>query len=82
MTFGRGSHRLGPSVATSAPVSSERRGDTVRRILVFFRPYRRQIAVVVLAIVILYAGGLFTTLAMRKPVLARVSPDRSVMRTL
>jgi hypothetical protein len=34
---------------------------------------------VVLVIVILYAGGLLTALSMRKPVLARVAPDRSVM---
>jgi cytochrome c oxidase accessory protein FixG len=35
--------------------------------------------IVVLAIVVLYAGGLLTALSMRKPLLARVSPDRSVM---
>jgi cytochrome c oxidase accessory protein FixG len=35
--------------------------------------------VVVLVIVLLYGAGLFTALSMRKPVLARVSPDRSVM---
>jgi cytochrome c oxidase accessory protein FixG len=38
--------------------------------------------VVVLLVLVFYAGGLFTALAMRKPVLARVSPDRSVMYRL
>src|SRR5256885_6528741 len=65
MTFGRGSHRLGPSVATSAPVSSERRGHTVRRILVFFRPYRRQIAVVVVAILITSLLGLINPILLK-----------------
>ena len=33
------------------PVPPERRGQTIRRILVFFRPYRPQIAVVLVAII-------------------------------
>ncbi len=40
----------GPS-ADFEPVPKERRGRTVRRILAFFRPYRPQIAVVLVAII-------------------------------
>jgi len=65
MTFGRGSHRLGPSVATGAPVSAERRGHTVRRILVFFRPYRQQIAVVLVAIVATSLLGLINPILLK-----------------
>ena len=50
MSFGRGAHRVGPSITTTINVPPERRGHTVRRILRFFRPYRKQIAVVVVAI--------------------------------
>jgi cytochrome c oxidase accessory protein FixG len=35
--------------------------------------------IVVLLVLLGYAGGLFTALAMRKTILARVAPDRSVM---
>jgi ATP-binding cassette subfamily B protein len=65
MTFGRGSHRLGPSLATTAPVSAERRGHTVRRILVFFRPYRAQVAVVVVAILVTSLLGLINPILIK-----------------
>jgi ATP-binding cassette, subfamily B, bacterial len=63
--FGRGSHRLGPSVATTAPLSAERRGHTVRRILVFFRPYRKQVAVVVVAILTTSLLGLINPILLK-----------------
>ena len=65
MSFGRGSHRVGPSIATTAPVSPERRGHTVRRILVFFRPYRTQIAVVLVAIVSTSLLGLINPILLK-----------------
>jgi ATP-binding cassette subfamily B protein len=65
MTFGRGSHRLGPSLATRDPVSAERRGHTVRRILVFFGPYRKQIAVVLVAIVATSLLGLINPILLK-----------------
>ena len=30
MSFGRGAHRVGPSIATRAPVPTQRQGHTVR----------------------------------------------------
>jgi len=65
MTFGRGSHRLGPSLATTAPVSPERRAHTVRRILVFFGPYRKQIAVVLVAIIATSLLGVINPLLLK-----------------
>jgi ATP-binding cassette subfamily B protein len=65
MTFGRGSHRLGPSLATSAPLSAERRGHTVRRILRFFRPYRAQVAIVVVAILTTSLLGLINPILLK-----------------
>src|SRR3954451_21641307 len=50
MSFGRGSHRIGASITTKTPVSADRRGHTVRRILKIFRLYRAQVAIVVVAI--------------------------------
>jgi ATP-binding cassette subfamily B protein len=47
--FGGGHFGGGPS-ADFEPVPRERRGRTIRRILTFFRPYRPQIAVVLVAI--------------------------------
>ncbi len=40
------------------PVPKERRGQTIRRILVFFRPYRPQVAVVLVAILLTSFIGL------------------------
>ncbi len=58
MSFGRGGpNRLmpGPEADTVPP---ERRGRTVRRILAFFRPYRPQLSVVLVAILVTSALGL------------------------
>jgi ATP-binding cassette subfamily B protein len=65
MSFGRGSHRLGPRVTTSRPLSPERRGHTVRRILAFFRPYRAQVAVVVVAILTTSLLGLINPILLK-----------------
>jgi len=65
VSFGRGSHRLGPSVATTAPLSPERRGHTVRRILAFFRPYRLQVGVVVVAILTTSLLGLVNPILLK-----------------
>jgi ATP-binding cassette subfamily B protein len=46
-------------------VSAERRGHTVRRILVFFRPYRKQIGVVVVAIIATSLLGLINPILLK-----------------
>jgi ATP-binding cassette subfamily B protein len=48
---GRGGLFGGGPSADFEPVPKERRGRTIRRILAFFRPYRPQIAVVLVAII-------------------------------
>jgi ATP-binding cassette, subfamily B, bacterial len=65
MSFGRGAHRVGPSISTTAPVSPERRGHTTRRILQFFRPYRKQIAIVVVAILTTSLLGLINPILLK-----------------
>jgi len=58
MSFGRGGpNRLMPGPETDT-VPPERRGRTVRRILAFFRPYRPQLSVVLVAILVTSALGL------------------------
>ena len=47
---GRGGFFGGGPTPDFEPVPKERRGQTIRRILVFFRPYRPQVAVVLVAI--------------------------------
>jgi ATP-binding cassette subfamily B protein len=54
---GSGVFGSGPS-ADFEPVPKERRWHTVRRILVFFRPYRPQVAVVLVAILVTSIIGL------------------------
>ncbi len=54
---GRGMFGSGPS-DDFVPVPKERRGQTIRRILVFFTPYRGQIAVVLVAILLTSFIGL------------------------
>jgi len=49
---------FGGPVADFDPVPKERRGQTIRRILVFFKPYRPQIAVVLGAILVTSFLGL------------------------
>jgi ATP-binding cassette, subfamily B, bacterial len=65
MSFGRGSHRVGPSITTTANVPRERRGHTTRRILKFFRPYRRQIAIVVVAILLTSLLGIINPILLK-----------------
>ena len=43
---------------TISPVPKERRGRTIRRIVAFFRPYRPQVAVVLVAILLTSLIGL------------------------
>ena len=52
MSFGRGARPGRFSAGDFEPVPRERRGQTVRRIAGFFRPYRRQVLVVVVSIVV------------------------------
>jgi ATP-binding cassette, subfamily B, bacterial len=54
---GRGMFSGGPA-DDFVPVPKERRGQTIRRILVFFKPYRPQIAVVLAAILLTSFIGL------------------------
>jgi ATP-binding cassette, subfamily B, bacterial len=64
MGFGRGGGRgrFGMPPEEGARVPKERRARTVRRIVVFFRPYRLQIAVVVTAILATSLLGLINPL--------------------
>ena len=47
------------------PVPKERRGQTIRRIVVFFRPYRTKVAVVLVAIVATSLIGLINPLLLK-----------------
>jgi ATP-binding cassette, subfamily B, bacterial len=55
---GRGGMFGGGPIQDFTPVPKERRGQTLRRILAFFRPYRPQIAVVLVAILLTSLIGL------------------------
>ena len=61
---GRGGMFGGP-VPDFDPVPKERRGQTIRRILVFFKPYRPQIAVVLVAILITSFLGLINPILLK-----------------
>src|SRR5690349_1153995 len=61
---GRGGMFGGP-VPDFEPVPKERRGQTIRRILVFFKPYRPQIAVVLVAILITSFIGLINPILLK-----------------
>jgi ATP-binding cassette subfamily B protein len=65
VSFGRAGHGLRPRVATTVPVPPERRGETVRRILSFFRPYRLQVAIVVVAILTTSLLGLINPILLK-----------------
>ncbi len=52
----------GRSQAPSQPVPKERRAQTIRRIAAFFRPYRPQVAIVFVAIIITSLLGLINPL--------------------
>jgi ATP-binding cassette subfamily B protein len=61
MGFTRGGHRgFGPSVSVddAKPLTRERRAHTIRRIAEFFRPYRLQVAFVLLTIIVTSLLGL------------------------
>jgi ATP-binding cassette, subfamily B, bacterial len=55
---GGGGRMFGGPSRDFEPVPKERRGQTIRRILVFFKPYRPQVAVVLVAILITSFLGL------------------------
>jgi cytochrome c oxidase accessory protein FixG len=57
----------------------ERLGELRERSWFYRMGIRDAKRVIVLAIVAIYAGGLFTAIAMRRDVLVRVSPDRSTL---
>src|SRR5690349_1177651 len=61
---GRGGMFGGP-VPDFEPVPKERRGQTIRRILVFFKPYRPQVAVVLVAILITSFIGLINPILLK-----------------
>ena len=61
---GRGG-MFGGAVPDFEPVPKERRGQTVRRILVFFKPYRPQIAVVLAAILVTSFLGLVNPILLK-----------------
>src|SRR5690349_6222107 len=61
---GRGGMFGGP-VPDFEPVPKERRGQTIRRILVFFKPYRPQVAVVLVAILITSFLGLINPILLK-----------------
>jgi ATP-binding cassette subfamily B protein len=62
--FGRG-HGFGRSGEDFTRVPKERRGHTLRRIVVFFRPYKAQIAVVLAAILLTSTIGLVNPLLLK-----------------
>ncbi|HET9519639.1 MAG TPA: ABC transporter ATP-binding protein [Candidatus Limnocylindrales bacterium] len=62
--FGRG-HGFGRTAEDFQRVPKERRGHTLRRIVVFFRPYKAQIAVVLAAILLTSTIGLVNPLLLK-----------------
>ena len=62
----RGGRRTftGPS-RDFTPVPKERRGQTIRRIAAFFRPYRIQVGVVLFAIIVTSILGLLNPLLLK-----------------
>ena len=62
---GRGASRIGGPVNPGQPVPRERRGRTVRRIAGFFKPYRLQVGVVLVAIVFTSFLGLINPLLLK-----------------
>ena len=59
---GTGGGRLTPPSGDFARVPKERRAKTVRRIVAFFRPYRGQVVVVLVAIIATSLIGLINPL--------------------
>ena len=64
---GRLSRRFGvdPGASPPPPIPPERRGRTIRRIVAFFRPYRLQVTVVVVAILLTSGLGLINPILLK-----------------
>ncbi|MEW5989960.1 MAG: ABC transporter ATP-binding protein [Chloroflexota bacterium] len=62
---GMGSGMWGAPGADLPPVPKERRGRTLRRIVAFFRPYRLQVAVAVVAILVTSGLGLINPILLK-----------------
>jgi ATP-binding cassette subfamily B protein len=63
---GMGGGPFGPGLSfDGAPVPKERRGRTIRRIVAFFRPYRREVAVVLVAILATSLIGLINPILLK-----------------
>ncbi len=71
--FGRGGH-FGGASRDFEPVPRERRGRTVARIVAFFRPYRAQVVVVLVAILATSFIGLIN------PILLKLLIDEAIPR--
>jgi ATP-binding cassette, subfamily B, bacterial len=71
---GRGRFGMGPFGDNPPPVPKERRGRTVGRIVAFFRPYRLQVGVVVVAILATSLIGLVN------PILLKLLIDDAIPR--
>jgi ATP-binding cassette subfamily B protein len=65
MGAGRGARRIGGPADPATSVPKERRGRTLRRIASFFRPYRAQVVVVLVAIVFTSLLGLINPLLLK-----------------
>ena len=74
MSFARRGGRLAGPDRDFVPVPAERRGHTVRRIVAFFRPYRTQVTIVVVAI---FATSL---LGLINPILLKLLIDDAIPR--
>ncbi|HUQ44373.1 MAG TPA: ABC transporter ATP-binding protein [Candidatus Limnocylindria bacterium] len=64
-TGGSTSGRLGKGGADYEPVPKERRGQTIRKITAFFGPYRGQVAIVLIAILITSFVGLINPILLK-----------------
>jgi ATP-binding cassette subfamily B protein len=72
--FGRGGGHFGGASRDFEPVPRERRGRTLRRIVAFFRPYRAQVVVVLVAILATSFIGLIN------PILLKLLIDEAIPR--
>ena len=70
--FGGGGRGRGGASYDGPPVPKERRGRTLRRIVAFFRPYRRQVLVVLVAILATSFIGLIN------PILLKLLIDEAI----
>jgi ATP-binding cassette subfamily B protein len=65
MSMGRGGGGHFRVPPPSQPLPPERRGRTIRRITAFFRPYRRQVAIVIAAILLTSILGLINPILLK-----------------